>query len=330
MKRERDLLSRIAEMENLQLAYLKARRGKTAKDEVYAYGKRIDENLMRMRQELLSGSIQTGNYRSFKIYDPKERQIAAAPFHQRVMHHALMNVCHRRFERAQIFDSYASRIGKGAHVALDRACLNCCKYAWFLKLDVRKFFDTIDRDILKKQLRGLFKDRCLLSIFDRIIDSSHAENNKGVPIGNLASQYFANHYLACADHYVKESLRIPGYVRYMDDMVLWHSDKEALKTAGSLLRNYLEERLCLRLKPWCLNNSLTGLPFLGYLVYPGKVRLAHRSRKRFVEKLRLYNQKLSSQEWSQKEYQNHVLPLIAFTEHADALGFRKKVIMDAQ
>jgi RNA-directed DNA polymerase len=330
MKRERDVLSRIAEMENLQLAYLKARRGKAAKEDVYLYGKSIDENLKRMQQELLSGSIQAGNYRSFKIYDPKERQISAAPFHQRVMHHALMNVCHRRFENAQIHDSYASRIGKGAYAALNKARLNCVKYAWFLKLDVRKYFDSIDHDILKKQLHGLFKDRRLLSILDRIIDSRHVEMNKGVPIGNLTSQYFANHYLAGADHYVKEVLRIPGYVRYMDDMVLWHTDKDKLKTAGSMFQKYLEGCLLLQLNPWCLNSSSKGLPFLGYLAYRGKARLAHRSRKRFIDKLRIYDRKLSSLEWSQKEYQNHVLPLIAFAEHADTLGFRKKIIMDMQ
>lgn len=246
------------------------------------------------------------------------------------MQHTVMNICHQRFEKVQINDSYASRIGKGTHAALEKSWMNSCKYLWFLKLDVRKYFDHIDHSVLKCQLRALFKDNRLLDVLYCIIDSYHTGENRGVPIGNLTSQYFANHYLACADHYIKETLRIPGYVRYMDDMVLWHVDKETLNDAGKQLQKYLADTLHLQLKPFCLNRNLKGLPFIGYLVYPDVIRLAHRSRQRFINKLRLYNEKFDSLEWCQKEYQNHVMPLIAFTEHADALGFRKKIILEMQ
>ena len=239
-----------------------------------------------------------------------------------------MNVCHPFFEKVQIFDSYASRTGKGTYAALARAKYFNRSYNWFLKLDFRKYFDSIDHMVLKKQLNSLFKDRILLHIFERIIDSYSTDPNKGVPIGNLTSQYFANHYLAQLDHYVKETLKIRAYVRYMDDMVLWHNDKEVLINAGLQFQQYSQCNLKLTLKPFCLNRNSQGLPFLGYLLYQEKTRLAHRSRIRFINKLRIYEDNIKSSLWTQKEYQNHVLPLIAFTEYANAKEFTKKAILD--
>jgi RNA-directed DNA polymerase len=208
--------------------------------------------LPALQRQILSGNVQTGNYRYFTIYDPKQRLICEAPFRQRVLHHALMNICHPFFEKVQIFGSYASRQGKGTYAALERAWYFNKRHLWFLKLDFRKYFDSLDHEILKNQLHRLFKDSDLLQIFERIIDSYCVEQNKGVPIGNLTSQYFANHYLA------------------------------------------------------------------------------HRSRIRFIKKLRDYNGKLASERWTQREYQNHVIPLIAFTEHSNAREFRKKIIADLE
>jgi RNA-directed DNA polymerase len=330
MKRQGYLLEKIAEMVNLQSAYYKAQKGKAARQEVYEYGKRLQENLLDLQQQILSGEVEIGNYRYFTVYDPKKRLICEAPFGQRVLHHALMNVCHPFFEKVQIFDSYASRPGKGTYAALARAQIFNKRCSWFLKLDFRKYFDSLDHILLKKQLEKLYKDRRLLKIFESIIDSYCVLENKGVPIGNLTSQYFANHYLAQLDHYVKEVLKIRAYLRYMDDLVLWHDDKEALKNAGFRLNQFAEHELALSLKPFCLNRNLFGLPFLGYLLFADHIRLAHRSRVRFVRKLELYETNLSSGVWTQKEYQKHVLPLIAFTEHAQAKEFRKKIIAGMQ
>ncbi|MBN2091626.1 RNA-directed DNA polymerase [candidate division KSB1 bacterium] len=237
-----------------------------------------------------------------------------------------MNICHPFFEKVQIFDSYASRIGKGTYAALERARYFNQRFQWFLKLDFRKYFDSIDHAVLKAQLRRLFKDDSLLNILGRIIDSYSINPGKGVPIGNLTSQYFANHYLAGLDHFVKEILKIQAYNRYMDDMALWHADKNYLLHAGKHLKQYAEQKLALTLKPFCLNQNSYGLPFLGYLVYSDQIRLAHRSRIRFIRKMRLYQNNLLTGIWGQKEYQNHIIPLIAFTEKANAREFRKKII----
>lgn len=326
MKRKGQLIEPIADIENLQLAYHKAQQGKSANHEVYEYGKLLPEHLSMLQQQIISGRVETANYRCFTIYDPKKRLICAAPFGQRVLHHAIMNVCHPYFERKQIFDSYASRTGKGTYAALARAKQFSKSYQWFLKLDFRKYFDNLNHLVLKKQLNSLYKDPILLQIFDQIIDSYSVNPNKGVPIGNLTSQYFANHYLAQLDHYVKETLKIWAYVRYMDDLVLWHDRKEVLLNAGLSLQQYAETKLKLTLKPFCLNQSSRGLPFLGYLLYPDQTRLAHRSRIRFIKKNGIYENNLKFGLWTQPEYQNHVLPLIAFTEHANAKEFRKRII----
>lgn len=325
MKRQGYLIEPIAEMRNLELAYYKARKGKKAKPEVYAFGKNLRENLQILQKQILSGDIGAGGYHYFTIYDPKKRQICAAPFAQRVLHHALMNVCHPFFENAQISDSYASRINKGTYAALDQANQYNQEYSWFLKLDARKYFDSIHHGVLRSQICSLFKDGRLLRIFDQIIDSYCVEAGRGVPIGNLTSQYFANHFLSPADHFAKENIRIPDYVRYMDDMVLWHDNKEALLEAGCRFQEYVETRLELALKPFCLNKNTTGLPFLGYMLYPETIRLAKRSRKRYIQKFRQYEQNVKEGLWTQKEHQGHITPLTAFTLHADARAFRQKV-----
>uniref|UniRef100_Q3APX9 Reverse transcriptase family protein n=1 Tax=Chlorobium chlorochromatii (strain CaD3) TaxID=340177 RepID=Q3APX9_CHLCH len=324
MKRKGKLVEQIADLHNLYEAFYKAQKGKQAKRYVCAYRKQLQENLQLLRHQILSGAIQTGKYHAFTIYDPKERVICATPFSQRVLHHAIMNVCHPFFEKHQIAGSFASRKGKGTYAALDKAReYNCC-YRWFLKLDVRKYFDSINHTVLQKQLTRLFKDKTLLLIFEQIIDSYSTADHKGVPIGNLTSQYFANHYLSVADHYAKEGLRVPAYVRYMDDMVLWHNEKEELLAMGYMFQTFIAKELLLELKPFCLNATHKGLPFLGYLLFENQARLAPRSKKRFLAKYQRYENNLQSGVWTQQEFAKHALPLFAFTEYAQAREFRKK------
>ena len=327
MKRTGNLIESIADPENLRLAYWKARKAKDGKAEVIDFRKNLDNNLLLIRNSLLSGDVKVGNYHYFTIFDPKERMICAASFNERVLHHALMNVCHDIFERYQIFDSYACRRGKGTYAALQRAYYFQKKYKWFLKLDVSKYFDSIDHEILTCLLKKRFKDKILVNAFEQIIASYSTSDKKGLPIGNLTSQYFANHYLGFADHFIKEKLQAPAYVRYMDDMVIWANDKTWLLETGRKFQLFIGEELSLKLKPFCLNSNWIGLPFLGYSVFSNRILLNSHSRKRFKSKLNAYGEKLTKEEWSQKEFQNHVLPLFSFVKHADSFGLRKKCIM---
>ncbi|MBK8472731.1 MAG: RNA-directed DNA polymerase [Sphingobacteriales bacterium] len=325
MKRVGNLIEKIADIDNLRLAFWKAKRGKSDSSSVVQFQAHWNEQLLVLREQLLLGKVVVGRYHYFVIYDPKKRKICAADFGERVLHNALMNICHDVFERVQIYDSYASRQGKGTYAALRRALVFTKKYRWFLKLDVRKYFESIPHIILKQQLNRLFKDKKLLSIFDQIIDSyTSIDCATGLPIGNLTSQYFANHYLAVADHYAQEQLGCFGYVRYMDDMVLWHNDKEKLLQIGRLFDYFVKDKLGLTLKPFCLHNCQQGLPFLGYILYPNKTILGARSRIRFIRNLKTYKNKLQKGEWTQGDYQRHVLPLLAFAEWADITRFSQK------
>ncbi len=335
MHRANDLLERIEDPDNLRLAFWKARKGKNWSEGVIRYRENLEDNLQLLRQQIQSGHVDVGHYHFFKIFEPKERQICAAAFSEQVLHHALMNVCDEYFEQAQVFHSYACRKGKGALAAVQKAQKLTRSRAWFLKIDVRKFFESIHHDVLKAQLARLFREDRLLYIFHQLIDSYDSGANstenlsmdkRGLPIGNLTSQYFANHYLAGLDHFIVSRLGIGDYVRYMDDLVLWHESKDKLKVAQNAIREYVEQKLCSSLKPEQLNRCNTGLPFLGYLIFPYKIKLLQQSKQRFIRKLNFAEAQLASGEWNQEAYQRHVLSLIAFVKHADTSQFRRKLI----
>ena len=327
MKKNDYLLERLAEPDNLRLAAWKAAKGKRYAAEVVEYFACLETNVFLLREQILSGAIAVGTYRYFKVYEPKERQICASAFSEQVLHHALLNICHERFEQAQIFDSYASRKGKGTHAALARARSFNRPGRWFLKLDVQKFFETIHHRVLQEQLAWMFSDRHLLDIFSKIIRSYEAHPQRGLPIGNLTSQYFANHYLAGLDHFIREKLRISAYLRYMDDMVLWHTNKNVLKDALAAIKAFVETDLCCALKPEVLKRTETGLPFLGYHVFPYHVRLLQKSKLRFFRKMQTVDNHYHTGDWSEARCQRHALPLLAFVQHANAETLRKNLLL---
>jgi len=326
MKRQTNLLQQIAGFENLLFAFYKAKRGKILKNDVVAYERSLDENLSKLGNDLISDKAEVGNYHFFTIRDPKVRQICAAPFSERVMHHAIMNVCHERFERHLTGDTYATRKGKGTYAALDRARTYIGKFKWYVKLDIRKYFDSIDHNVLKIQLFKLFNDNKLFDLLCRIIDSYQTLPGKGLPIGNLTSQYFANHYLSDADHFAREKLKLRGYIRYMDDILLFGSDKAELLSCTKMFMEFVEDRMKLQFKPIVHHQTSAGVPFLGYKLYPFTVKLNQRSKKRFKYKIKQYDDYLKSGRWSEEIYRRHVEPLVAFTQYAEARNFRKNVL----
>src|SRR5574344_1276754 len=228
MKRQGYLTENIADLDNLYEAFRKACRGKLRKQEVLLFRKDLDKNIATLRQQILTGCIDVGHYHLFTIFEPKERKICAAEFKERVLHHAIINVCHDIFDSTLIDTTYATRKGKGVYAAVNKAVQALTKYKYTVKLDVRKYYDNISHDILKTALRRKFKDGYLLLTLDKIIDSYSTQDGRGLPIGNLTSQYFANFYLSSLDHFIKEHLRAPIYIRYMDDMLIAGNSKERL------------------------------------------------------------------------------------------------------
>lgn len=325
MKRVGHLTEKIAVLDNLYEAFLRAARGKRDRAVVMDYGDHLQENLQRLREELLSGEIKCGGYNFFTIYDPKQRTICAAPFRDRVLFHAVMRVCHNVFDDYQVYDSYASRVGKGTYKALERAQYYCGRYRWFAKLDVKKYFDSIDHEVMMSQLERLFKDPVLLHYFEDLLGSYEVEAGKGVPIGNLTSQYFANHYLSVADHYAKERLGIKGLVRYMDDVLFFDDNLLHLKELVAKYRYFVDISLKLQLHASVINRTSMGIPFLGYVVYEDRLRLNGRSVKRLQQKMSMLNLELSNDIIEQKEYATRATALLVFAQKAQCQSLLRKM-----
>jgi retron-type reverse transcriptase len=277
------LFARIVEIENLRRAMEAAARGKRDRAAVARFLNEADEELPRLRHELESGEYTPRRYRQFRVCDPKPRTISCADFRDRVVHHAVCDVIGPLIERRFLFDTYACRKGKGTHRATARAQELARRSKHFLKLDVASFFDSVDHEILLELLARQFREPPLLTLLETFVRAPMAgvPPGKGLPIGNLTSQWFANLYLDGADHLVKETLRIPGYVRYMDDMLLFADSKAALWMAHDALVRFLadERRLNLKTAATRLAPCAEGIPFLGMRVFPGTWRL---QRGRFL------------------------------------------------
>ena len=331
MKRIGNLFDSIVEYDNLRLATARALRGKRNRPDARQFVASLDTNLSEMRQQLLSGPTLLGTYRQFVIHDPKRRVITAPCFRERVLHHALMNVCEPVFERWLIDDTFACRCNRGREAAVTRAARFARRYPFFLKLDIRSYFDSIPHDVLVDRLYRLFKDQRLLNVFTQIVHAFRGETGRGLPIGSLSSQHFANFYLGWFDRQVKDQWRVPGYLRYMDDMLLWADSKSDLKRIFSKAEAFLRNELSLQLKiPSYLNLSHHGVDFLGCRIRSDGVSLNRRSRTRFSRKLRRLEKEYSIGTISENDLQVRGTALLAFTRAAGvkSLQFHQQVLND--
>ena len=312
----------IASLENLHEAFLRSARGKSGKMAVVNMRMELDRQLQTLRRQLLEGTFQFGKYSFFEITDQKRRLICAASFPERVAFHAMMRICHPVFEHYQTNDSFASRPERGVYKALEHAQRLSGRYPWFAKLDVRKFFYSIHHDVMMAQLSRLFKDSLLLQYFQGIINSYEASPKRGLPIGNLTSQYFANHYMAVADHWAKEHLGVKGMVRYMDDVLIFADDKAGLMRYLREYAHFVERELRLQWHDPIVNRSKFGIPFLGYVVYHDTLRLTSRSQHRYRRKLLHLAQTVDQGRMSEREYASRAQCLVAFVDKADSGGYR--------
>jgi retron-type reverse transcriptase len=304
MKRYGHLWPRLIAFENLLRAAEQACRGKRFRPSVAAFHFRLEPELLRLQEELVNQTYQPGPYRTFTICEPKPRQISAAPYRDRVVHHALVNVLEPIFERRFIADSYATRKGKGTHAAVRRCQHFARRFRYVLKADVQKFFPSTDHGVLKALIARKIKDPDVLWLASRIIDHSNpqepvqhwfagddlftpSERRRGLPIGNQTSQFFANVYLDPLDHFVKDQLRQKGYVRYCDDFLVFGDDKKRLAEAREAIAEFLTG---LRLRLHSVKNVLfpvrEGIRFLGYRVFPTHRLLVKENVRQFRRRLR--------------------------------------------
>jgi retron-type reverse transcriptase len=310
LKRHGKLYPELTTFANLFAASRQARRGKRYRDNVLAFEANLEAELLRLQAELQNKTYTPGAYRTFYIHEPKKRLISAAPYRDRVVHHALCNVIQPIFERTFIRDSYANRSGFGTHRALRRFTGFARTSRYVLQCDIQKYFPSIDHEILKTLLRRKIKCPDTLWLMDTLIDHSNpqepvpfyfpgddlftpTQRSRGLPVGNLTSQFFANVYLNGFDHFVKQQLQIDRYVRYVDDFALFSDDKAILEAARPALEDYLAG---LRLKIHPIKSQLfetrIGASFLGFRILPDTIRVRtenlRRARRRLHRLQRAY------------------------------------------
>lgn len=324
MRRIGNLKEEFLDFTNLYFAYGKAFRG-TKSPEAYAFAFQAEGEIFRLQKELREEVYHPAPYRYFTIYEPKERVISVAPFRDRVVHHALVNVLEPIYEARFIFHSYATRKNKGTHRAIEKAQKYLRNNHWYLKMDIRKYFDSIIHGKLIEGIARTIKDPFLLRLCSCVTNRG-GDGQKGLPIGNLTSQFFANVYLNPFDHFIKEELKIRAYIRYMDDMVFFSQDKEQLLAWQAEIINYLKDRLSLSVKQEVilLNHRLHGLPFLGVRIFPSLIRWQQknfkRSYKKFLQRQWEYEHKFITYE----QYQSSMMSLISWlTMWGDHLLIKK-------
>ena len=346
MKRHSNLWGALTSFSNLVRAADKASRRKRGLANVARFHYDLENQLCLLQDELRDKSYQPGEYRAFRIFEPKPRMISAAPYRDRVVHHALCNVLEFVFERTFIFDSYANRRRKGTHAAVDRFSHFARRYRYVLQCDVSKFFPSIDHAILKALVERKVKDPDVLWLVNRIIDHSNpqepvlewfadddlftpSEHRRGLPIGNQTSQFLANVYLNLFDHFVKETLRARAYIRYVDDFVLFSDDKTWLASAREQCRRFLQSlRLRLHPKKSVVSRVAEGTRFLGYRVFPDHRLLARENVSRLRRRLKRMHVAFARGEIRAAEIRQRLAGWIGHAGHADTFRLRERLFRE--
>lgn len=338
-----NLFPRVYDFQALHAAYRRARAGKRDRPEVQHFEQDLEGNLIQLQNELIWGTYRTGQYRTFEIFEPKARKVAALPFSDRVVQHSLVAVIEPLWERRFIADSYACRPGRGTHRGADRVqeMLRRVKRehgrVYVLKGDVKSYFASIDHAILGRLIRKRVRCARTLSLLDQIIASSdqiNATPGVGLPIGNLVSQLAANIYLHELDAFAKHELRERHYIRYMDDFVIVHHDKAHLHEARDRIDVFLQERLRLQ------TNSKTqvypvgmvrgrALDYLGYQIWPTHRRMRRSSIVRISRTLRRLQRLYAAGQVGLARVRASLTSWMAHAAHAQALGLQRAVLSAA-
>ncbi len=300
MKIYKDIFEKIISLENLFLAWDNFKEGKRKKKDVQKFEWELEQNIFQLQRELRRGTYKHHSYSSFFISDPKQRHIHKADVRDRILHHAIFTVLNPIFEQTFISHSFSCRIGKGTHkgvIALEKMIRketkNYFRHCYILKCDIRKFFGTIDHKILMSILNKRITDEKSQWLIKKIIDSFSSSqpdifNAKGLPIGNLTSQLFANVYLNELDQFVKHELRIKHYARYTDDFVIVSDSRRYLQDVLRPIDRFLKEKLALDLHPKkvAIIKYSQGVDFLGYIALPHYRLVRLKTKKRMFKKLK--------------------------------------------
>jgi len=344
MKRHKQLWDAFISFDNFSRAARCMLKGKRMSRQGARFDAVWEDEVIRLIRDCEAGEYRPGAYHYFEIYEPKQRTVAAAPMRDRVLHHALVQILEPLFEPRFIEDSFACRKGKGTHAGLRRASEFTQKYPWVLKCDIQQYFPSIDHEVLKLKLRRVVGDRRLLSLIDRVIDShSHhlrpcwnagdelfdvRQVGVGIPIGNLTSQFFANVYLDGFDHVVKQDLRVKGYLRYVDDFLLFGTSREEIRAYGEAVREILKP-LHLRIHPdkYRVCRTSVGVDFCGFALRDdGRIRVRNQSARRFQRRYREMKWRNKCGQIPVEKVTESVQAWVAHASHAQSWGLRKAIL----
>jgi len=317
MKRKGNLYQEIISVENLFSAEIKARKGKVKRVCVKKYDENSNENILTLHEQLKNKTYTTSRYITFKIKDPKERVVYKLPYYpDRIVQHAAMNVLEPYFTKTFTADTYSCIKGRGVHAAVRKLKLilkNKEQTKYCLKIDVRKFYPSVDNEILKHMLRKKFKDSDLLWLLDDIVDSA-----VGLPIGNYSSQTLGNFYLTYFDHWVKEKQGALNYIRYCDDCIVLSDSKEFLHKILANIKSYLKENLKLELKPnyQIFPVESRGINFLGYVFFQTHTLIRPTIKDEFIKmvKNRFNKQSLAS--------------YLGWFKHGNCINLKNKILYE--
>jgi len=347
-KTYKNLYPQITDFENIYCSWRKARRSKRYKPAATAFEQKLDAELIQVHQELETQTWQAGGYRSFTVHEPKRRKISAAPFRDRVVHHALIRTIEPIYERKFIFDSYANRVGKGTHKALDRCTYYMRRYKYVLQCDVQQFFPAVDHQILKNILAKTIACESTLNLCSKIIDSGvgvlsaeydmryfpdddlfAAERPRGLPIGNLTSQFWANVYMNELDQYVKHTLRCKAYLRYVDDFLLFADDKATLHHWRDAIIAFLASlRLTIHENRAQAKPVEQGIPFLGFTVYPDHRRLKRSKGIMYHRHLKTLYRQFKAGEISREDGRASVMAWLGHVQYGDTYNLCRKLFRE--
>lgn len=284
----------VISLENLCEAWQEFIRGKRKKKDVQEFQMKLMDEVISLHMDLADGTYKHGAYHEFRINDPKPRVIHKASVRDRLLHHAIHRKLYSYFSKWFISDSFSCQIGKGMHKALDRfrskawkASRNHSQTCFVLKCDIRKFFASLDHYVLASLLEEAIEDQKLLSLLYGIIESFHVKPGKGIPLGNLTSQLFANIYMHSFDVFVKQKLRIKHYIRYADDFVFLSEKRTELENLLPVIQESLSDYLTLELHPdkISLKTVASGMDFLGWVHFPHHRALRTKTRKRMMKRV---------------------------------------------
>lgn len=345
------LYPEICSFENVLLAYRRARRHKRYKEPAAYFAMHEERNLLQLHRELQERTWHPGDYHHFYVYEPKKRKISAAPFRDRIVHHALVNVLEPLYERRFSEASFACRKEKGTHAAIERAHWGVRNCPFFFKGDVRRFYPSVDHEILKSVLFHKIADGDVRRMIGLILESgagildeeaclfrdesddllSPLLRPRGLPIGNLTSQFFANAMLNELDQFVHHRIKPRLYVRYMDDFLLFDGDKEKLNAAQVAVSGQLASmRLRLHEEKSCVRTSAQGVKFLGFRLTPQTRRIDRENLSRFRRRMRRLRAARRAGEATVARISASVRGWLAHADHANTTAIVRKVLCDVR